>query len=155
MNMTDDEKLKLLLANGAERFPREDWITVPIVDSLRTYQKELEASGFESEVIPYEKATMYGCKLDDLVIYVMNDDSMYPSAFKNDELYLAYRKSPEEGQIAAVLVDGSADGIKIRGIRYGNGSIDLVPVNENFQTETYPLEEVSILGLVCGYRRNL
>lgn len=159
MKMTDDEKLELLLANGAERFPHEkNWYTVPVFSSeenLSENQKAFEAPGFKSEAIPYEKVTMYGCKLDDLVIYVMNDDSMYPEILKNDKLHLAYRKSPNEGQIAAVMIDGAADGIKIRKIGYGKETIDLIPLNENFQTETYPLEKVSILGLLCGCVREL
>ena len=158
MKRTNEEKMNILLEAGAERFPKENWVTIPFLGRADEFSKNLklfEASKFQQTETPYEDMTISGHYLDDLLRFSMYDDSMYPELFPNDILHIAFRAPVESGNTAAVMVEGADDKVRIRKIRYRDGNTDLIPVNDDFPVETYAAERVTILGLMSSYERPL
>ena len=84
-------------------------------------------------------------------------DSMYPEYLDGDTIIVEQSTSAETGQDVVAYVNGYDATLK-KFIRYENGSIELRPINPNYQTTIFTATQaeeipVQILGFVRELRR--
>ena len=156
MELTDTEKKDILLKAGAEIISNEDWTYVPCLESAGDFANFVKLPEEEKnkyyQPVPPEDVRVCGFKPEDLVSFILDDNSMYPDYFQGDELYIAYREPLQDGRDFAVMVN---DKILIRRINIQGEMIELVPVNMEYSRETYRKDDIRWLGRVCGHSREL
>ncbi len=83
----------------------------------------------------------------DYLCVMLTDHSMYDRYFKEDLLNVRMQDHCETGQEALVVIND--DRVTLRQIRKNEETIDLIPFNrDSFEIESYPLDQVKILGVV-------
>lgn len=84
----------------------------------------------------------------DCFLLRIKGDSMVCSGIIEDDLVVIQRAdTARNGQIVVVLVDGSDASLKeIRNLQ--NGSVELIPHNENLKTMTYAADQIQIQGVL-------
>lgn len=158
MKIEDEEKLNILLNASGKKFPKENWKSYPVFESMTAalefdkLPQEKKDKYFNCEEVPYDEIVHYGHKLDDLIKFIMEDNSMYPRLMQKDELYVAFRDPIKDGDISVVMVK---DRIVVRIVYMHGDTVELTAENSDFSTETYPEADVTFLGRVCGYSREL
>lgn len=80
-------------------------------------------------------------------------DSMSPRVMDGDLVYIRQQPDVEDGQIAAVVIDGEAT---LKHVYHIEGGIQLVSDNPNYRPLTYTSEncnDLRIVGLAVAYQR--
>lgn len=80
-------------------------------------------------------------------------DSMSPRIANGDTVIIKQQSDVEDGQIAAVLVDGQDATLK-KVVHIDKGLM-LIPINSNFEPVVYPKDKVIILGRAIETRAKL
>lgn len=159
MNITPEERLKLLREAGGILYSDQELELFPVFNSMADalrFQKLTEDE--QKEILKNVKvggaAGKYGA--ENLVKIRIDDETMDPAPGPNDSILVAFRADPDDGDPAIVQVENSGRGLMIRRIRNrGDGFLDLIPLNDKYPPETVSQEGLLVLGLAASVDRSL
>ena len=87
------------------------------------------------------------CKLTKPISFKVEDNAMCPLTKENDEVTIEIKDRYINGDIIATNVP-EHKGIRIRQVVFLGRSIELVPLNKEYEHKTYNKENIIILGKV-------
>ena len=160
--MNEEEKLQYLIEAGGVHCAGEEYEIMPVFANIKEavafskLPQEEQAAIMEkycADHEPTDAASLYGT--ENLVKIHMPDDSMYPLIFPGDELTIAFREEPEDGDLAAVMIPGTEEPFTIREISYGEFDLWLIPQNREFAVDCCDPEQAVILGKLVEHSRDL
>ena len=154
--MNDEEKLQYLLGAGGIHCAGEEYVIEPLFANLKEFdaflrlpkaEQDAVLANIRAEYVPAEDAvSLYGA--ENLVKVQMPDESMVPLIYPGDELTVAFREEPEDGDLAAVRIPGSEEPFVIREVGYSEFDLWLIPQNQDYAAECCDPERAVILGKI-------
>lgn len=109
----------------------------------------IEALANENEklFVPYNMV----CRGQYYALTVEGDSMMEGGILDGDTVIIKKAERAENGEIVVALVENSEATLKI--IRHHGETVELIPMNKNYQTRVLPAENVKVQGVLSGLLR--
>ena len=123
------------------------------------FNKSIVGKDFDGDIQEIPASIIRGYKKDDLFVFEVNGDSMFPKFIEGDRVLVVRQSSVDSGDTAIVCYNGDEDGT-IKKVMYEPGCdyVDLIPINAAYnpiRIQGDELENCRIIGKVIYLFRKI
>ena len=130
-----------------------DFVFVPNVADLAAGFDKIANPSDELDLIPIPRFATQGYRKEELAVFTVKGDSMYPDFIHGDRILVHKQDSVDSGDTAVIIYNN--DEATIKKVRYESGQdwLELIPRNPEYQTkriEGVDLTQCRVIGKVLG-----
>lgn len=143
-----------------ESHPTEDILYLPVYATVAAgFNKSIVGKDYDGEMQEIPASIIRGHKKDDLFVFEVSGDSMFPKFLEGDRVLVVRQNSVDSGDIAIVCYDGFEEGT-IKKVQYEPNCdyVDLIPSNPKYspiRLQGNDLETCRVVGKVIYLFRKI
>ncbi len=143
-----------------DKYPSEDIFYLPIYAQVAAgFNKYIDKNDFDGELQEVPSSLARGHRKDDLFVFEVMGDSMFPKFLPGDRVLVARTSSVDSGDIAIISYNGYEEGT-IKKVQYEPGCdyVDLIPTNPKYdpiRLQGDDLETCRVVGKVIYLFRKI
>ncbi len=143
-----------------EKFPSESIYYIPVFATVPAgFDHALDTTSYDGEIQEVPVSITNGYAREDLFVFMVSGDSMYPALLDGDRVLVVRTSSVESGDIAVISYRDFEDGT-VKKVMYEPNCdyVDLIPLNARYnpvRIQGEALEGVRVIGKVIYLFRKI
>lgn len=130
-----------------------DFVGIPVLAELAAGYNKFPRKKETPDLFPVPRLAMHGYPQNELVVFIVKGNSMYPDLKDGDRVLVHKQDSVDSGETAVIAYNG--DEATIKKVRYVSGQdwLELIPRNPEYETrriEGGDLQECRVIGKVLS-----